>query len=108
MHFIVELLQRMHDDSSLSLAAAASAAYAATLERHHGWFTSTAFTLALKARHWLSRTVPDPESMHGTSAEPMTASALEHRMRQVSKRVFLFPVASAHFAYTSCSYLPYH
>jgi hypothetical protein len=66
MHFIVELLQRMHDNSSLSLAAAASAAYAATLERHHGWFTSTAFTLALKARPWSHNA--GAAGMHGTSA----------------------------------------
>ena len=50
MHFIAELLQGLHDDSSLTLAGAASKAYAATLERYHSWFTSTAFVLALKVR----------------------------------------------------------
>ena len=50
MHYIAELLQCLHDDSGLTLAGAASKAYAATLERHHSWITSTAFTLALKAR----------------------------------------------------------
>ncbi|KAK9839707.1 hypothetical protein WJX81_007247 [Elliptochloris bilobata] len=73
MHFIAELLQCLHDDGSMTLAAAASKAYAATLERHHSWFTSTAFTLALKI-------VPSREAFLDQLAPPGGSNVLMPQM----------------------------
>ena len=43
------MLQRLHDDLELPLPQAASEAYYATLHQYHGWITSAAFIVALKA-----------------------------------------------------------
>ena len=49
MEFVVAMLQRLHDDLELPLPQAASEAYYATLHQYHGWITSAAFIVALKA-----------------------------------------------------------
>lgn len=48
MEFVAALMQRLCDDQTLTLAAAASNAYSDTLYVYHGWLTSAAFTVALK------------------------------------------------------------
>lgn len=53
MEFVAALLQRLCDDQTLTLAAAASDAYSNTLYVYHGWITSAAFTVALKVSYTL-------------------------------------------------------
>lgn len=48
MEFVAALFQRLCDDQTQTLAAAASDAYSDTLYVYHGWITSAAFTVALK------------------------------------------------------------
>ena len=48
MEFLVALLLRLCTDPSTSLSTAASEVYTATLYRYHTWYTSAAFTVALK------------------------------------------------------------
>lgn len=50
MNFVAQLLRRLDTDREVSLATAASEVYTATLYQYHGWITSAAFTVALKAR----------------------------------------------------------
>ena len=57
MAFVAGLLRRLHDDRQVSLAAAASEVYTATLYQYHGWITSAAFTVALKVSHLLKPVV---------------------------------------------------
>lgn len=48
MGFVAGLMRRLFDDRLVTLAAAASDVYTATLYQYHGWITSAAFTVALK------------------------------------------------------------
>lgn len=48
MEFITALLERLHADRGVTLSAAASDTYGATLQRYHGWIVSGTFTVALK------------------------------------------------------------
>lgn len=48
MEFIVALLDRLQADRQVSLAAAASETYYATLQQYHGWIVTGTFTVALK------------------------------------------------------------
>ena len=50
MEFLVALLLRLCQDSTVTLSTAASEVYTATLYKHHTWYTSAAFTVALKVR----------------------------------------------------------
>jgi Glycolipid transfer protein (GLTP) len=59
MEFVVAMLQRLHDDLEVPLPQAASEAYYATLHQYHGWITSAAFIVALKA------------SLHSCWSEPL-------------------------------------
>lgn len=42
------LLERLHADREVTLSAAASDTYCATLQRYHGWLVTGTFTVALK------------------------------------------------------------
>ena len=46
--FILQLLKKLHDDRGISLSAAANEVYYQTLNKHHAWYTATAFVVALK------------------------------------------------------------
>ena len=48
MEFLVALLLRLCTDPGVTLSTAASEVYTATLYRYHTWYTSAAFTVALK------------------------------------------------------------
>jgi hypothetical protein len=48
MEFLSTLIRRLAGDADASLAAAASEAYCATLQRYHGWLVTGTFTVALK------------------------------------------------------------
>ena len=50
MEFLVALLLRLCQDSTVTLSTAASEVYTSTLYKHHTWYTSAAFTVALKVR----------------------------------------------------------
>jgi Glycolipid transfer protein (GLTP) len=58
MEFVVAMLQRLHDDVDLPLPQAASEAYYATLHQYHGWITSAAFIVALKAIPYFCQSKP--------------------------------------------------
>ena len=47
MEFLVALLDRLQADAATTMSAAAADAYAATLQRYHGWLVSNTFSLAL-------------------------------------------------------------
>ena len=51
MEFLVALLLRLCTDPQTSLSTAASEVYTATIYRYHTWYTSAAFTVALKVRY---------------------------------------------------------
>ena len=48
MEFLVALLLRLCTDPGVTLSTAASEVYTATLYKYHTWYTSAAFTVALK------------------------------------------------------------
>lgn len=48
MEFIVALLRRVHDDPAAALGTAVDETYRSTLMQFHGFFVSSAFTLAFK------------------------------------------------------------
>lgn len=48
MEFMLAILQRLYADRAASLGTAVQETYAATLMQYHGFFASTAFTLAFK------------------------------------------------------------
>lgn len=50
MQFVTGLLGVLHDDRAISVVNAAEGVYAVTLKPFHGFFTSTAFAVALKVR----------------------------------------------------------
>eukprot|EP00877_Chromochloris_zofingiensis_P001106 jgi/Chrzof1/10997/Cz05g19300.t1 len=48
MEFTVAILQRLHDDATSSLSTIVSETYYATLNKFHGFFASSAFSVAFK------------------------------------------------------------
>jgi hypothetical protein len=48
MEFIVALLDKLYTDRNITLSAAASETYYATLQQYHGWIVTGTFTVALK------------------------------------------------------------
>ena len=48
MEFLVALLLRLCQDQAVTMSTAVSEVYTATLYKHHTWYTSAAFTVALK------------------------------------------------------------
>lgn len=48
MEFVVALLLKLSQDRDISLSAAASESYYATLQQYHGWIVTGTFTVALK------------------------------------------------------------
>lgn len=48
LEFTCSLLLRLYEDRQVTLSTAASEVYTATLYQYHTWYTSAAFTVALK------------------------------------------------------------
>ena len=48
VEFLIALLLRLCTDPDVTLSAAASEVYTATLYKYHTWYTAAAFTVALK------------------------------------------------------------
>lgn len=76
MQFIVALLRRLDEDRAVTLSAAATETYYATLQQYHGWLVTGTFTVALKL-------VPGKEQFfksvgaHGTDDETVMAPMRE-------------------------------